>query len=68
MVISPIIRKFQIVVYHTLLKVVDSCAHLNVSGFIKPESNTQYIVIALFFLWLKRSILLDRALMLVQFI
>ena len=28
--ISVVLREFQIVVYHTLLKVADSCAHLNI--------------------------------------
>jgi hypothetical protein len=31
--ISVFLREFQIVVYHTLLKVADSCAHLNVYVF-----------------------------------
>jgi hypothetical protein len=30
--VSVIVREFQIVVYHTLLKVADSCAHLNISS------------------------------------
>jgi hypothetical protein len=29
MMVSVIIREFQIDVYHTLLRVADSCAHLN---------------------------------------
>jgi hypothetical protein len=31
MMISVVIGEFQIIVYHTLLRVADSCAHLNVS-------------------------------------
>jgi hypothetical protein len=33
--VSVIIREFQIVVYHTLLKVADSCTHLNKSQPVK---------------------------------
>jgi hypothetical protein len=33
MMISVVIGKFEIAVYHTLLKIADSCAHLNESGF-----------------------------------
>jgi hypothetical protein len=43
MVISVIIRKFQIVVYHTLLRVTDSCAHLNISvHLIHHDSAVQF--------------------------
>ena len=36
MMISVFLREFQIVVYHTLLKVADSCAHLNISTLSDP--------------------------------
>jgi hypothetical protein len=43
--ISVVLREFQIVVYHTLFKVADSCAHLNIYLFgimiVKGEKGTK---------------------------
>jgi hypothetical protein len=37
MMVSVIIREFQIDVYHTLSRVADSCAHLNISLLGTPH-------------------------------